>query len=55
MTWERELFVGSYLRRTDGAHVRVVRLEGTKTYRAYVNGRWVETGSRGQCMKRALR
>lgn len=50
----RELLVGSYVRKRDGAKVRVVRVEGTHTYRAYVNGRWMETGSRAQCMRRAL-
>lgn len=50
----RELLVGCYVRRTDGAKVKVVRLEGTRDYIAYVNGRFQEMGSRAQCMKRAI-
>ena len=50
----KELLVGAYVRR-DGTKYKVYRLDGTHTYRAYVNGILViETNSKTQAYKAGM-
>lgn len=46
-----ELYVGSFIRRSDGVCVRVMRVKGTMTYKGYVGGVLTVTGTRSAAME----
>lgn len=51
---ERELLVGSYISRRTRRKVRIVRVEGTHTYRAYADGTLAHEGTRAGAFRVAL-